>query len=36
MLNRDDEAAKAFARGASLTADPALREYLLRRAAGKV
>lgn len=33
LLNREDEARKAFARAASLTDDPALRQYLLRRAA---
>jgi predicted RNA polymerase sigma factor len=36
LLNRENEAPKAFARAASLTDDPALREYLLRRAAEKV
>ncbi len=36
LLDREDEARKAFARAASLTDDPALRDYLLRRAAGKM
>jgi RNA polymerase sigma-70 factor (ECF subfamily) len=31
MLNRKDEAQKAFTRAASLTDDPALREYLFKR-----
>jgi RNA polymerase sigma factor (sigma-70 family) len=34
LLNRKDEAQKAFTRAASLTDDPALREYLFQRAAG--
>ena len=33
LLNRKDEALKAFTRAASLTDDPALREYLFRRSA---
>jgi predicted RNA polymerase sigma factor len=33
LLNRQEEAQRAFTRAASLTDDPALREYLLRRAA---
>lgn len=33
MLNRKDEAREAFTRAASLTDDPALHEYLLRRPA---
>jgi RNA polymerase sigma-70 factor (ECF subfamily) len=33
LLNRKDEARKAFGRAASLTDDPALREYLFQRAA---
>jgi RNA polymerase sigma factor (sigma-70 family) len=36
LLNRNDEAVKAFNRAASLTDDPALREYLLQRAAENV
>ena len=36
MLNRNDEAVEAFSRAASLTDDPALREYLLQRAAENV
>ena len=36
ILNRSDEAQKAFARAASLTDDPALREYLLKRSAGNI
>ncbi|MDR3403065.1 MAG: sigma factor [Chthoniobacter sp.] len=32
MLEREDEAVQAFTRAASLTDDPALREYLFRRA----
>jgi RNA polymerase sigma-70 factor (ECF subfamily) len=36
LLNREEEAQRAFTRAASLTDDPALREYLLRRAAEKV
>ncbi len=36
LLNRENEARTAFARAASLTDDPALRQYLLRRAAEKV
>ncbi len=34
LLNRSDEAQKAFTRAASLTDDPALREYLFRCAGG--
>jgi RNA polymerase sigma-70 factor, ECF subfamily len=33
LLNRQDEAQKAFNRAASLTDDPALREYLFKRSA---
>jgi RNA polymerase sigma-70 factor (ECF subfamily) len=33
LLNRKDEAAQAFTRAASLTDDPALREYLFKRTA---
>jgi len=33
MLNREDEAQESFMRAAGLTDDPALREYLFRRAA---
>jgi RNA polymerase sigma factor (sigma-70 family) len=33
LLNRRDEAQKAFTRAASLTDDPALREYLFKRSA---
>jgi RNA polymerase sigma factor (sigma-70 family) len=36
LLNRKDEALKAFTRAASLTDDPALREYLFRRSAGDI
>ena len=36
LLNRKDEAQKAFTRAASLTDDPALREYLLKRSAGSI
>jgi len=36
MLNRNDEAVEAFSRAASLTDDPALREYLLQHAAENV
>jgi predicted RNA polymerase sigma factor len=35
LLNRNDEAQKSFTRAASLTDDPALREYLFKRSAGK-
>jgi RNA polymerase sigma-70 factor (ECF subfamily) len=34
LLNRKGEAEQAFARAASLTDDPALRDYLLKRAVG--
>jgi RNA polymerase sigma-70 factor (ECF subfamily) len=34
LLGREDEAVQAFVRAASLTDDPALRNYLLRRSAG--
>jgi RNA polymerase sigma-70 factor (ECF subfamily) len=34
LLNRNDEAHEAFTRAASLTDDPALREYLLKQATG--
>jgi RNA polymerase sigma-70 factor (ECF subfamily) len=33
LLNRKDEAVNAFTRAASLTDDPALREYLYKRSA---
>ena len=33
LLKRNDDARKAFTRAASLTDDPALREYLFKRAA---
>jgi RNA polymerase sigma factor (sigma-70 family) len=36
LLNRNDEAQKSFTRAASLTDDPALREYLFKRSAGKI
>jgi len=36
MLNRNDEAVEAFNRAASLTDDPALREYLLQHSAQSV
>jgi RNA polymerase sigma-70 factor (ECF subfamily) len=36
LLNRKDEALKAFTRAASLTHDPALREYLFKRSAGRL
>jgi predicted RNA polymerase sigma factor len=36
LLNRNDEAREAFNRAASLTDDPALREYLLQRSAENV
>jgi RNA polymerase sigma-70 factor (ECF subfamily) len=32
LLNRNEEAVEAFNRAARLTDDPALREYLLKRA----
>ena len=35
LLNRKDEAQQAFTRAASLSDDPALREYLFKRAAGE-
>jgi RNA polymerase sigma-70 factor (ECF subfamily) len=35
LLNRTDEAQKAFTRSASLSDDPALREYLFKRATGE-
>jgi predicted RNA polymerase sigma factor len=34
LLNQNDEAQKAFTRAASLTDDPALRDYLFKRSAG--
>ena len=34
LLNRKDEASRAFTRAASLTDDPALRDYLLKRIDG--
>jgi RNA polymerase sigma-70 factor, ECF subfamily len=36
LLNRNDEAVKAFNRAASLTDDPALRDYLFKRAAANI
>jgi predicted RNA polymerase sigma factor len=33
-LNRKDEASRAFTRAASLTDDPALRDYLFKRIDG--
>jgi predicted RNA polymerase sigma factor len=36
LLNQKDEAQKAFNRAASLTDDPALREYLFKRSAGNI
>jgi RNA polymerase sigma-70 factor (ECF subfamily) len=36
LLSRKDEAQHAFTRAASLTDDPALREYLFKRAAGSI
>src|SRR5262249_2254984 len=36
LLNRKDEAQKAFSRAASLTDDPALREHLLQRSVEKI
>jgi RNA polymerase sigma-70 factor (ECF subfamily) len=36
LLDRQDEAHEAFTRAASLTDDPALREYLFKRSAGNV
>jgi RNA polymerase sigma factor (sigma-70 family) len=36
LLNQKEEAQKAFTRAASLTDDPALREYLFKRSAGNV
>ena len=36
LLNRNDEAVEAFNRAASLTDDPAMREYLLQRSAEDV
>jgi predicted RNA polymerase sigma factor len=36
LLNQKDEAEKAFTRAASLTDDPALREYLFQRSAGNI
>ena len=36
LLNQNDEARKAFTRAASLTDDPALREYLFKRSAGSI
>jgi predicted RNA polymerase sigma factor len=34
LLNRKDEASRAFTRAASLTDDPALRDYLFKRIDG--
>jgi RNA polymerase sigma factor (sigma-70 family) len=36
LLHRTEEAQNAFARAASLTDDPALRDYLFKRAAGEI
>ena len=36
LLNQKEEAQKAFSRAASLTDDPALREYLFKRSAGNI
>ena len=36
LLKQKDEAQKAFTRAASLTDDPALREYLFKRSAGHI
>jgi predicted RNA polymerase sigma factor len=36
LLNQKDEARKAFTRAASLTDDPALREYLFKRSANNI
>jgi RNA polymerase sigma-70 factor, ECF subfamily len=36
LLNRKDEAEKAFTRAASLTEDPALREYLFKRSTDNI
>jgi RNA polymerase sigma factor (sigma-70 family) len=36
LLNQKDEAQKAFTRAASLTDDPALREYLFKRSTGSI
>jgi predicted RNA polymerase sigma factor len=36
LLNQKEEARKAFTRAASLTDDPALREYLFKRSAGEI
>jgi RNA polymerase sigma-70 factor (ECF subfamily) len=36
ILNRNDEAVEAFNRAASLTDDPALREYLFKRATASI
>jgi RNA polymerase sigma-70 factor, ECF subfamily len=36
LLNRKEEAHEAFNRAASLTDDPALREYLFKRSAGNI
>jgi len=36
LLNQKDEAQKAFTRAASLTDNPALREYLFKRSAGDI
>src|SRR5262249_34061393 len=36
LLNRNDEAVEAFNRAATLTDDPALRDYLLKRAATNI
>jgi predicted RNA polymerase sigma factor len=36
LLNRNDDAVEAFNRAASLTDDPALRDYLFKRAAANI
>jgi predicted RNA polymerase sigma factor len=36
LLNQKDEARQAFTRAASLTDDPALREYLFKRSADNI
>ncbi|MGA8480228.1 MAG: DUF6596 domain-containing protein [Chthoniobacterales bacterium] len=36
LLNQKEEAQKAYSRAASLTDDPALREYLFKRSAGNI
>jgi hypothetical protein len=36
LLKHKDKAQKAFTRAASLTDDPALREYLFKRSASRI